>query len=43
MLSQLDENAPPWLYDSPPWSTLPPPSWLEDEDIQPWIDAQDLD
>jgi hypothetical protein len=36
-------DSPPWWYDSPAWTTEPPPDWLEEEDIQPWIDAHSLD
>ena len=42
MLSTFDDCAP-WLYDCPPWSTETPPSWLEDEDVAAWLEAQNVD
>jgi len=36
-------DCPPWWFDSPPETIELPPDWLEDEDIQSWIDAQNLD
>lgn len=36
-------DSPPWWFDSPPWIQKPPPNWLEDEDKEAWIQAQNLD
>ena len=36
-------DSPLWWFDSPPWIQESPPDWLDDEDIQPWIQAQNID
>jgi hypothetical protein len=44
MLTDQDVlDSPPWWFDSPAWSTESPPSWLDDEDKEAWIQAQNLD